>query len=529
MEAIPFEEFKQRSIDKHGDIFDFSESVYSTMSSVIEYKCREYNHLQRRTPQQTLNLHCGCTECKIKIKNTEEFISAVKLIHGDKFNFDFCEYFNTNTKVHLICNDCGEHIFPQAHSILGGHGYYNCASNKPIDKEKFLQLCLDVNGEKFDYSRIEYTKYEAPVEIFCKTHEIWFFQKPKFHILGGGCDLCRKEKIGLGNRKPLETFIQQSQSLFGVGSFDYSEVEYINTQTKIKLFCNKHKGWISQTPSGHLKAGCNVCGRLKGSAGRKYTLDEFIQRSIQTHGTEKYFYNNVEYINGDLPVSIICRKHNFMFMQTPYRHVNGSNCPLCAQEQRNITAANTLEEFVYLAKKKHGEQFNYNDVIYVNNRVKVKIFCNTCLDYFMQSPSLHLTQRRIGCPTCKESMSSGERKVNEVLLTTGLKFLPQKSLDGCSHIAPLKFDFVLYDKNDCVIGCVEFNGAQHYRPVCFGGISEERALETLAVVQLRDGIKKEYCEKNNIPLLCIHYNDYKNVKLILSQFIRSLDDYLEPL
>lgn len=528
MKIVAFEEFKQRSIDKNGDIFDFDESVYSTMSSVIEYKCREHNHLQRRTPQQTLNLHCGCTECKIKIENTEEFISAVKLIHGDKFNFDLCEYFNTNTKVELICNDCGEHIFPQAHSILKGCGCYNCASNKPIDKEKFLQLCLDVNGERFDYSRVEYTKYEAPVEIFCKTHGIWFFQKPKHHILHGGCRQCTLDKIGNKNRKDVNVFIQESQDKHGVGTFDYSEVKYLNTSTKIRIFCNKHKGWILQTPACHLNGGCNVCGKLEGAAGRKYTLEEFIQRATATHN-DKYFYNNVEYINGDLPVSIVCKNHNFMFMQTPYRHVNGSNCPLCAQEQRNITASNTLEEFVSLAKNKHGEQFNYDEVVYVNNRVKIKIFCNSCLVYFTQSPILHLNQRRIGCPTCKESMSSGERKVNEVLLTTGLKFLPQKSLDGCSHIAPLKFDFVLYDKNDCVIGCVEFNGAQHYGPVCFGGISEERAFENLEVVQLRDDIKKEYCQKNGIRLLCIHYKDYKNVKILLTQFIRSLGDCLDPL
>jgi hypothetical protein len=528
MEAIPFDEFKQRSIDKQGDIFDFSESNYSTMSAVIEYKCRDHQHLQRRTPRQTLNLHNGCTECKIKIKNTEEFISAVKLIHGNKFNFDLCEYVNTNSKVELICNDCGEHIFPQAHSILKGCGCYNCAPNKPIDKEKFLQLSFETHGESFDYSRVVYIKYESKVEIFCKKHQKWYFQKPKFHVLGGGCDLCRKEKIGDGNRKPLKQFIQDSQKVHGIDAFDYSEVEYVNTKTKIRIFCNKHKGWILQTPSCHLNGGCDVCGKLEGAAGRKYTLEEFIQRATNTHG-EKYFYNNVEYVNGDLPVSIICKKHNFMFMQTPYGHVNGSNCPLCAQEQRNITASNTLEEFVALAKNKHGDQFNYDEVVYVNNRVKIKIFCNTCLVYFMQRPSLHLNQRRIGCPSCKESMSSGERKVHEQLLAIGIKFLPQKSLEGCFHVSLLKFDFVLYDDRGNVIGCVEYQGEQHFKKVNFGGISDERALESLIIVQLRDSIKVEYCQKNAIPLLEIHYKDYKNIPTILSQFIRSLDDLVEVL
>lgn len=40
--------------------------------------------------------------------------------------------------------------------------------------------------------------------------------------------------------------------------------------------------------------------------------------------------------------------------------------------------------------------------------------------------------------------------------------------------------------------------------------------------KLRDKIKLDYCNKNNIPLLRIHYKDYKNIPNILEGFINTL-------
>lgn len=60
--------------------------------------------------------------------------------------------------------------------------------------------------------------------------------------------------------------------------------------------------------------------------------------------------------------------------------------------------------------------------------------------------------------------------------------------------------------------CVEYNGAQHYRPVdYFGGI------EGFKTIQESDKFKKEYCERNNIKLLEIHFKDYKNIEAILTK------------
>lgn len=64
----------------------------------------------------------------------------------------------------------------------------------------------------------------------------------------------------------------------------------------------------------------------------------------------------------------------------------------------------------------------------------------------------------------------------------------------------LKFDFVIFDNEDCIVQIIETDGKQHYEPIkWFGG---EKSFE---VSQLRDKIKDKYCKTHNIPLLRLPY------------------------
>lgn len=62
----------------------------------------------------------------------------------------------------------------------------------------------------------------------------------------------------------------------------------------------------------------------------------------------------------------------------------------------------TTDEFIADAVKIHGNKYGYENVVYKNNKTKVKIYCNTCKKYFMQTPNDHLDG--CGCPTCGTKM-----------------------------------------------------------------------------------------------------------------------------
>lgn len=66
------------------------------------------------------------------------------------------------------------------------------------------------------------------------------------------------------------------------------------------------------------------------------------------------------------------------------------------------------EQFIKEAIEKHGEKYTYDKVIYINNKTKVKIYCNKCDDYFEQLPMIHI--RGNGCLKC---VNKNQTKTNK--------------------------------------------------------------------------------------------------------------------
>lgn len=55
-------------------------------------------------------------------------------------------------------------------------------------------------------------------------------------------------------------FIQRAEQLHN-DKYDYSNVVYVNSRTKVKIICSKH-GEFEQLPSSHLQGnGCPKCAR----------------------------------------------------------------------------------------------------------------------------------------------------------------------------------------------------------------------------------------------------------------------------
>ena len=182
-----------------------------------------------------------------------------------------------------------------------------------------------------------------------------------------------------------EEFIVKARKVHG-GDYGYSLVEYVNSHTKVKIICNECGYIFEQKPNSHLSGkGCPVDGGT-----RRSNVEEFIAKARKVHG-EKYDYSLVEYVNAYTKVDIICNKCGQVFPQRPNSHLAGKGCPVDGGTRRS-----NVEEFIAKAKEVHGEKYDYSQVIYVNNRTKVKIICNKCGHVFLQTPTNHLSG--CGCP-----------------------------------------------------------------------------------------------------------------------------------
>ena len=170
-------------------------------------------------------------------------------------------------------------------------------------------------------------------------------------------------------------------------AYDYSLVEYDNNKIKVRIICFKH-GEFWQSPSKHLKGqGCPICAIDKITDNTNI----FINKSKLIHG-EKYDYSLINYKNSKINIRIICFEHG-EFWQTPSNHLSGHGCPKCGGRYKLTTL-----KFIEKSIKIHDNKYNYSEVLYINNKTKVKIKCPKH-GTFTQRPDAHL--RGQGCPKCR--------------------------------------------------------------------------------------------------------------------------------
>ena len=132
--------------------------------------------------------------------------------------------------------------------------------------------------------------------------------------------------------------------------------------------------------------------------------------------------------------------------------------------------------------------------------------------YYQSRYLLSMGVNNCGC----ETRSQGELEIRNILSNNVIDFKEQHSFDDC--LSPkgrkIRFDFAIM-RNEAVIGLIEFNGKQHYEPIEFFGSKERFELQ-----QQIDGIKRNYCASNNIPLLEIHYKQLGRIDL--NDFLQKL-------
>ncbi len=252
---------------------------------------------------------------------TEEFIEKAIAVHVDRYDYSLVDYGGNQIKIKIVCKKHG--IFEQRPADhLFGQGCDVCGGTHKLTTEQFIEMAITVHGDKYDYSLVEYVNNSTKIKIICKMHGV-FEQNPADHLSNRGCYLCGKRTCGDKLKHTKDLIIDKFINIHGY-RFDYSLVEYININTKVKIICKEH-GIFEQSPSTHINGnGCAKCGGIC-----KSNTVEFINKAITKRGNQ-YDYSLVEYINAITCVKIICKEHG-IFQQTPNAHLSGRGCPSCAK------------------------------------------------------------------------------------------------------------------------------------------------------------------------------------------------------
>jgi hypothetical protein len=168
----------------------------------------------------------------------------------------------------------------------------------------------------------------------------------------------------------------------------------------------------------------------------------------------------------------------------------------------------SLEAFLILSKKIHGETYDYSKVKYKGTKNKVEIICKKH-GIFRQRPQTHWLGS--GCPLCQSSR--GENQINTYLERLKVTFQREVRLPGLKN---RRFDFVVWRKNKPF--CIEFNGLQHYEIVPWTADQGRNAKLHEKVCQ-SDKEKIEWCRNNGIPLCQVKYDQVSKIPQIIAAFL----------
>lgn len=344
--------------------------------------------------------------------------------------------------------------------------------------DNFIKRAREIHGNKYDYSKVEYVNNHTKVCIVCPIHgEFW--QTPNKHLIGHACHECSKHSRIKNKTMSLQTFIQISKQVHG-DKYDYSKVEYVDSQTKVCIICPKH-GEFWQTPNNHLSGhGCRKCQFDVLKAKFCFSKEEFIEKAKEIHG-DKYDYSKVEYVNYDTKVCIICPIHG-EFWQTPQSHLSKNGCLECGGRKKITT-----KQFIEKSRKVHGNKYDYSKVEYKNNSTKVCIICPIHGE-FWQTPSMH--SKGQGCPFCKTSKLENEM---HNFLEDKISFEEQKRF---KWLGKQSLDFFIPSKKIAI----ECQGKQHFNQ---GGWSSdiEKCKRNYKKTLERDLKKRKLCDEHGITIL----------------------------
>lgn len=342
------ERFLERSIQLHGDKFDYSqirEDHIKGRNSRIPIRCKKCDYCW----SPTLDCHVqgkGCPDCAgVAPYTLERFLKKARQIHGDKFDYSEVtgEAIRGNKcKVPLRCKECNYRWSPRINNLIQGQGCPSCAGKAPWSLERFLERAYQTHGDKFDYSGIskdDIKGHESRISLKCKTCNHQWSPTIDSHIQGTGCPSC-SEKVPW----TLKRFIERSRQIHE-DKFDYSEVtpdSIKGKDSKILVRCKKcNHHWFS-TVSSHIKGvSCPGCtGQIP------WTLEKFLERSFEVHG-DVFDYKKVtpDHINGaKSKIPIICKKCNHEWSPAIANFIGGQGCPVCKSSHGERECRKILEE-----------------------------------------------------------------------------------------------------------------------------------------------------------------------------------------
>lgn len=189
--------------------YDYSKANYKGYSKPITIICPEHGEFT-----QTVSVHLkghGCAKCCGNYKlSQDEFITRAKTLHKNLYDYSLSKYTGWHDEVKIICPKHGEFKQTPAKHITLRRGCAGCKGGVKISRNYVIDQFIKVHGDKYDYSKVEYTNSNTNITVICRKHGE-FIISPTHHKNGQGCQKCSDNrrpvaKLSLNKKEIIDTY-----------------------------------------------------------------------------------------------------------------------------------------------------------------------------------------------------------------------------------------------------------------------------------------------------------------------------------
>lgn len=324
------------------------------------------------------------------------------------------------------------------------------------------------------------------------------------------CNNCSRNKL----REERAYKIDEVKEILLKHNLKLLSSEYVNNREKIKVQCLicSH---IRECSFGSIfkKHRCPECRRINDII----TVDKFKKRVEKIININEYYIHYEDYKGLKDKIRI--------------KHI------LCGREFK-LSALRICEEGKYLCKKCYGKTYVRKREDFIkdmnnlepNNYMLLSEYKNThepILLKHIECGTIYQTEPRDflkgygRCPKCKQYITSrGELGIQKLLERYNIDYKNQYSFEDLVSESgrKLRFDFAVFNNNSIKF-LIEYDGEQHFRPVNFGGINDDRAEEYHKRLKINDELKNIYCKNNNIKIYRIPYTNFNKLESITTNIL----------
>jgi len=292
----------------------------------------------------------------MKKLTTIGYIEKANHVHGDRYDYSMTNYINNRTIVDIICKVHG--LFQQnASNHLAGQNCPICMGKGRGNTERFIDAAKEIHDDSYDYSLVKYVDNKSKIKIRCKEHGV-FEQRPTRHLSGDGCPMCNG-----GVKLNRDEFIENAREKHE-NKYDYSLVEYVNSQTKVNIICQKH-GVFEMKPNSHISG--QECPHCKNkSFGENFIYNWLFKHSIEFE-TQKSFNNckNIKRLKYDfwIPNKNILIEYDGKQHYTPIKYMGGEMGFKSVQTNDRIKTEYAINNGFKLLRIPYTERKNLSNIL----------------------------------------------------------------------------------------------------------------------------------------------------------------------